>query len=173
MTTEGQRLAQLARAIRESTLERLRRVPEGAENWRITPNALSFAELARHLVDVDHWLLAKLQDPDLPSIEPRPGEYGPVTRQGYAELLAELAHSCEMREQLLKRLTPAGWNRRLPDDRFGGEATVWWMIVRGNLDHEIHHRGQIATYLRVLEDRVPYPEIPSMVSTSPADSSKS
>jgi uncharacterized damage-inducible protein DinB len=35
------------------------------------------------------------------------------------------------------------------DSRFG-EVTVWWVIVRGNLDHEIHHRGFIGAYLKML-----------------------
>ena len=31
---------------------------------------------------------------------------------------------------------------------------MWWIIVRGNLDHETHHRGQIAAYLRMLDVKV-------------------
>jgi uncharacterized damage-inducible protein DinB len=41
------------------------------------------------------------------------------------------------------------------DDRFGGEVTLWWTIVRGNLEHEAHHRGQIAVYLRIVNDVKP------------------
>jgi len=41
----------------------------------------------------------------------------------------------------------ADWDREVFDERFG-ETTLWWIVVRGNLDHEIHHRGQIAAYLR-------------------------
>ena len=33
----------------------------------------------------------------------------------------------------------------------GQEVSVWWIIVRGNLDHEIHHRGQLS-YLRAILD---------------------
>ena len=42
------------------------------------------------------------------------------------------------------------FSRTMPDPRFGESVSVWWIIVRGNLDHEIHHRGQIAAYLRAL-----------------------
>ena len=34
----------------------------------------------------------------------------------------------------------------------GKEVSVWWIIVRGNLDHEIHHRGQLSSYLRAILD---------------------
>ena len=41
----------------------------------------------------------------------------------------------------------------MPDDRFGGDVSLWWVVVRGNLDHEAHHRGQLATLLRIIEDQ--------------------
>ena len=36
----------------------------------------------------------------------------------------------------------------------GKEVSVWWIIVRGNLDldHEIHHRGQLSSYPRAILD---------------------
>ena len=39
------------------------------------------------------------------------------------------------------------------DDRYNDMVSIEWVILRGNLDHEIHHRGQIAAYLRVLQDK--------------------
>lgn len=36
------------------------------------------------------------------------------------------------------------------DKRFGKKVTIWWIIIRGNLDHEIHHRGQLSVYLKLL-----------------------
>ena len=49
--SEGRRLAEFSRAVRESTLKRLRLVPDGFENWRISPQAMSFADVAKHLID--------------------------------------------------------------------------------------------------------------------------
>ncbi len=40
--------------------------------------------------------------------------------------------------------------REVFDGRFGGRVRVWWIVVRGNLDHEAHHRGQIAAGLASL-----------------------
>jgi len=43
--------------------------------------------------------------------------------------------------------------RRIPDDHYGGiDSSIWWILVRANLDHEIHHRGAPAVYLRVLKE---------------------
>jgi len=152
-TAEGRRLSELSRAIRESSLKRLNRVPAGRENWRLAPGALSFGEIARHLVGADLWLFRKLRDPLLPAMTARAGALEIANRQQYREILAELAEVGESRAKLLASLTGEKLAQTLPDERFGGEVTVWWVIARGNLDHEAHHRGQIAAALRVLEGR--------------------
>jgi uncharacterized damage-inducible protein DinB len=111
---------------------------------------MSFADLAHHLLEADRWMFRKLEDPSLRSMDGAPGEAGFESRDDYLELLAELERSGEERAAMLAELTEAQLEESIPDDRFGGEVTVWWVIVRGSLDHEAHHRGQIATYLRLL-----------------------
>ena len=150
-TQTAQRLAAFARAVRESTLNRLRRVPPGRENWRITPEAMSFADTAVHLVDTDEWLFKKLA---VKTLDPILGEAGVVEvagRADYEALLDALIQTGERRGALLENLTEADLAETIYDARFGGAVSVWWIIVRGNLDHEIHHRGQIVAYLRALE----------------------
>ena len=149
-TPESQRLAAFARAVRESTLKRLRRVPPGQENWRITPDAMSFADQAQHLIDTDEWLFKKLA---IKTLDPILGEAGTVTvadRAEYEVLLDALARSGARRNALLESLTAEQFDETIYDARFDGEVSAWWIIVRGNLDHEIHHRGQIIAYLRAL-----------------------
>ncbi len=149
-TPESQRLAAFARAVRESTLKRLRRVPPGRENWRITPEAMSFADQAQHLIDTDEWLFEKLA---VKTLDPIVGVAGTVTiadRADYQALLGALARIGERRCALLESLTAEQLDEMIYDARFGGAVSVWWIIVRGNLDHEIHHRGQMVAYLRAL-----------------------
>lgn len=153
MSTDGERLASLSRAVRESTLKRLRQVPPDFENWRISTHAMSFADVAHHLVEADHWLFQKLKQPSLQGIDAVAGEAGEVDGQGFRRLITELEETGEQRARLLVEMSPPGLAEMIPDDRFGGEVSVWWVIVRGNLDHEAHHRGQIAAYLRALQDR--------------------
>lgn len=132
-------------------MKRLRAVPEGLENWRVSDNAMSFADVAQHLVDADNWLFDKLRNRDL---EPIKGEAGAVTvasRDEYLLILDELGSLGDKRRELLRGSTDGFLSEPIHDGRFG-EVSVWWVIVRGNLDHEIHHRGQLAAYLRVLAD---------------------
>ena len=142
---ENERLADLSDAVRESSLKRLRKVRRGKENWRPDKGSMSFADLAQHLLDCDAHLHRSLQE------GPQPPEHGgvgiaePRTRDAYDALVDALDLSGAERRELLEGIDDL--ERVVFDERFG-ETTVWWVIARGNLDHEIHHRGQIATYLR-------------------------
>jgi uncharacterized damage-inducible protein DinB len=147
------KMIEFAKAVRESTLKRLRIVPSGFENWRISNNSLSFADIAKHLIDTDNWLFQKLKNHSLESIRADAGSFIVKNRQEYLDLLQNLFQTGKERENLIERIKNEDWNRRIYDDRFNGEISVWWLIVRGNLDHEIHHRGQLASYLRVLKDK--------------------
>ena len=49
--TDIERLASFSDRVRDSTLKRLRRVPEGQENAAFPDGAMSFADTADHLID--------------------------------------------------------------------------------------------------------------------------
>jgi uncharacterized damage-inducible protein DinB len=147
--TIGPRLADFAEAVRESSLKRLRRVPPGKENWRVALDAMSFADTARHLINADEWLFRQLEK-SIPAIKGEAGLENIKSRDEYDALLGELEKTGGQRASLLRGLTDDRFSELIFDERFG-EVTVWWVIVRGNLDHEIHHRGQIAAYLRVVQ----------------------
>jgi uncharacterized damage-inducible protein DinB len=148
--SEGARLARFSEAVRESSLKRLRVVPDGYENWRPAPKAMSFADIAQHLINADNWLFKMLDLKNLIPIVGKPGLVEVTHRSQYLKLLDELRQTGVHRSQLLKSITPDQLSEMIFDHRYGKEVSVWWIIVRGNLDHEIHHRGQIATYLRIL-----------------------
>jgi uncharacterized damage-inducible protein DinB len=152
---DGQRLAELSEAVRESTLKRLRVVPEGLENWRPVPSAMSFADLAHHIAEADRWLFRKLESPELPPMRGAAGACVVADRAQFLALVEELVDLGRRRSALLRGLSAAALDRHLPDDRFGGEVSVWWIVVRGNLDHEAHHRGQLASYLRQVAEAGP------------------
>lgn len=152
---ESERLAELAEAVRESTIKRLRAVPEGLENWRPVPSAMSFADLAHHIAEADGWLFRKLENPELPPMLGNVGEGAVADRAQFLARVEDLVDLGRRLSALLRGLDGAALNRRLPDDRFGGEVSVWWIVARANLDHEAHHRGQLASYLRQVAETVP------------------
>jgi uncharacterized damage-inducible protein DinB len=148
--SESLRLAQLSVAVRESTLKRLLQVPDGFEGWRPTEASLSFADIAQHLIDADNWLFQKLQTPELPPLQGQAGLVDVHNRAIFAGLVEKLREIGKRRKILIENLTEEDLSRRIFDSRFGGEVEVWWIVVRGNLDHETHHRGQVAAYLRIV-----------------------
>ena len=148
--TESARLAEYAAAVRQSTMFRLKAVPDGSENFRLTDEAMSFADIAKHLIDSDEWLFRMLKEKGITPID---GIVGAVTienRQQYDELLEDLERIGEQRIKLIRNLSDSQLSEEMFDARYGREVSMWWIIVRGNLDHEAHHRGQIAACLRKL-----------------------
>jgi len=156
---EAQHLAELSKAVRESSLTRLERVPPGSENWRPTPDSLSCADIAQHLVDADEWLFAKLENADLRGMKAVVGLAPQLDRAGYAVAVDRLRLLGEKRAGVIAALSAAQLAAQVFDDRFGRPVSLWWVIVRGNLDHEAHHRGQLATYLRILAHRPAVQEV--------------
>ncbi len=146
-------LINFCRAVRESTLKRLKALPEGYENWRISKNALSFAEIAKHLIESDDWTIRKINDPAIKSILPEKGSIENCSSEEFSSLILELEECLERKIKFIDSLDEDKMKSKIYDDRFNDKVSIEWIILRGNIDHEIHHRGQIAVYLRMLKDK--------------------
>ena len=83
-----------------------------------------------------------------------PGEVTIFRREEYEALVTRLVETGRRRAELFRNITDEELARRIPDDHYGGgiDSSIWWILVRANLDHEIHHRGAPAVYLRVLKE---------------------
>lgn len=145
-------LKDFCKAVRNSTIKRLKTVPEGYENWRISKNSLSFAEIATHLIESDDWTIKKINEPTIKSILPEEGSIENCSREQFNTLILELEKCLDRKIKFIDSLDKEKMESKIYDDRFNGEVSIEWIILRGNIDHEIHHRGQIAVYLRVLKD---------------------
>jgi uncharacterized damage-inducible protein DinB len=146
-------LTEFCRIVRGSTIKRLELVPEGYENWKVSPGALSFAETAKHIIDLDYWLLKKIKNPNTKSIETETAIIKNCNRKEYEAFIINLKEVLKKKIDLIKTLDEAKLKVKIYDDSYNSEVSLAWLILRRNIDHEIHHRGQIATYLRVLKDK--------------------
>ena len=68
----------------------------------------------------------------------------------FLDLINRLQQSGKNRCSFIRKLDESKLLSTIFDKRFGKEVTIWWIIVRGNLDHETHHRGQLSAYLKLL-----------------------
>ena len=150
LTDTVSNLVDFAAAVRESTLERLRKVQPQYYNWCPVESGMSFSDIAYHLVETDKWLLKKISNGDIKPIRGSAGTKAVSSPDEYAGLLTKLEMTGRDRISLLTSLNDEKLHEMVFDSRYNGEVSIWWIIVRGNLDHEIHHRGQIATYLRII-----------------------
>jgi len=138
--TQGERLARFSRLVRGSSMKRFRRVRPEDRGWRPALGRLSFVDHLKHLVDCDRWILAVAQDRDEPMADIRPGE-GDVSF--WDEYMADLERLGDEKASFFGRLDDRQMDRVLdkPDGIRGTE--VGTLILRHNLDHEIHHRGAL------------------------------
>jgi uncharacterized damage-inducible protein DinB len=145
-------LIDFCKVVRESTLKRLKVVPKGFANWSVSKNALSFAEIAKHLIELDDWTIEKINEPEIESILPEDGSLDNCSNEKFNAMILELERSLERKIEFINSLDKEKMESKIYDDRFNEEVSIEWIYLRGNLDHEIHHRGQIAAYLRALKD---------------------
>ena len=143
-------LIDFCRVVRDSTFKRLTVVPEGYENWRISKNSLSFAEIAQHLIDSDEWTINKIKDPTIKSILAEEGSIVDCSHKEFSRLISTLEESLDRKIKFIDSLSKEKMESKIYDDRFSSKVSIEWILLRGTLDNEIHHRGQLAVYLRML-----------------------
>jgi uncharacterized damage-inducible protein DinB len=130
----------------------LERVPSDQGTWKPHPKSFALAHLAQLVATMPGWIANTL-------------------RQDHIDLAASPGYSTEKTETLLGQFDQlVGEARRAyeatPDDAFGrpwslkkGEHTLFTMprgvAVRQHLNHHVHHRAQLAMYLRLLDVPVP------------------
>lgn len=147
--SECKRIADYSRAVRTSTLKRLSRVPKGLQNFRLQMDGASFSEIAAHLHQCDLWLEEKIKDPEISAITGVSELKRDYNSGEFLMLVSELEKWGDLRSELITNIGDEKLLQTVHDDRFG-EVTYWWIVVRGNLDHEVHHRGQLSAYLQML-----------------------
>lgn len=153
MFTSGEMLAELAQ---ESVVTRvaLERVPEAKYGWRPHPKAQTAGQLAYHVAVIPMALAGvAMQERFLAGHQPPRPE--PASR---AELLGLFDQSVARARELLGALDQAGLEA--PWQLVQGDRVILTIprhaFIRTILfNHWYHHRGQLSTYLRLLDVPVP------------------
>jgi uncharacterized damage-inducible protein DinB len=128
----------------------LKAVPPGRHDYRPDPKARTAVELA--------WLLAAEEAALVTLLDTGTVEWKEQAPQGsLPEIVAAFEKSAAAVNDRLERMDAAAWEKK---GRFlMGEGPAWedsvGEFVWGFLFDEIHHRGQLSTYLRPMGGRVP------------------
>jgi len=126
------------------------RLPTGNRDYKPDPKSRSAWELATHLATSDAWFLDSIAK----------GEF--VWGKGNNELPPEMTdpegvaawYETTIPKALAKVNALSGEALVKPVEFFGNpQPNVMWLLLMNN--HSIHHRGQLAGYLRAAGSKVP------------------
>lgn len=123
-------------------------VPEDKHDYRPDPNARTAFELAWHLAQADIYFLNGVASGDFAKRVERPAEVKTI-----ADIVAW--HERNLPEALAKvrALPPEKLAQPIDFHGFFNLTAIQYLMIRNN--HGIHHRGQLATYLRPMGAKVP------------------
>ena len=138
-----------------STKKILEKVPEGKFDWKPHEKSMTLGRLASHMAELPGFLNSILTMDDFDFAK---GNYKPSHAKTPAELMNVFQQRLDEVVQTLQNTSDEKMQANFTL-RNGGHviATVPRMVaVRSMaLNHLIHHRGQIAVYLRLLDIPVP------------------
>jgi uncharacterized damage-inducible protein DinB len=132
-----------------TTCRVLKAVPEGEEKYRPHENSRSALELAWHIACVDIWFLdgflaGKFEMED----DSMPDEVASVN-----DILAWYEEEFPTKLEKVSALPASFWVAPLPFfSKYNFPSAVYLEFL---LAHSVHHRGQLAAYLRSMGGKVP------------------
>lgn len=129
--------------VRERTDEMLRAVPAESFEWQPKPGQYTCGDIARHLgaAQMTYWGAACGQGWRYPG---HGAEHG-ASKTGALHYLAR----CHVEATAaLRRLPDLALNAKVPD--VDGKPTPAWRVLMAGVEHEIHHRGELAAYLTLM-----------------------
>ena len=130
--------------VRERTLRVAACIPRDRLEWTPVEGAFSFGDILRHLATTERFMFAE-------NASQRPTRYpghGRELADGYDEVFAYVARNHAEAVAIFAGLTADDLQRKCVTP--GGIAITVWKWMRSMVEHEIHHRGQIYTYLSLL-----------------------
>jgi uncharacterized damage-inducible protein DinB len=132
----------------------LERVPSDKPDWKPHPKSFSVAHLAQLISSMPGWITSAIRDTSLDLA--RGGAY---SNQPTKELLATFDKNVQEARSAIAQAKDADfsvpWSLKMKDHVIFTLPRV--AVVRQNISHLVHHRGQMSVYLRLLD--VPVPSI--------------
>jgi uncharacterized damage-inducible protein DinB len=134
--------------IHRQSVRLLRVAPSDKFDWRTCETAMPLGELMNHLWIAERALVEAALTGEVPQQRPEgkqtTEEVIETFNQSHEEMVARVAALAP--HQLAEEISP-----------FGGKYGVMTreVLLNSMLEHEIHHRGQLYVYLRMLGAEVP------------------
>jgi len=135
--------------VRERTLRVAACIPEDKFETSATGKGFTFGELLRHLAGLERFMFAE-------NAAGRPSSYPGHDTSLASGREATLAYITRLHEEAMAIFRSIGDEGMLAPCVTPGNASMpTWKWLRSMVEHEAHHRGQIYTYLSILDIPTP------------------
>ena len=142
--------------IRERTTRVMKCIPPDRIDWTYKEGKFTFADLIRHVAAIERYMYAE-------TVQLKPSRYpghGKELADGYDNVLAFMERAHRESVEIFGRLSDEDLKKKCLTP--GGTPITIWKWLRALVEHEIHHRAQIYTYLAMIE--IPTPPIYGLTS---------
>lgn len=135
--------------VRKRTIRVVSYIPAEQLEWSYKPGKFSLGDLVRHLGAIERHMYAE-------NAQFKPNLYkgcGKELAEGYEAVLQFLDTCHQESMEIFSALTETDINAKTQTPV--GTPITLWKWLRLMVEHEIHHRGQIYTYLGMLDIATP------------------
>lgn len=142
--------------IRGRTRRVVQAIPPDSIEWTFRPGKWTLGDLVRHIGAIERWMYGE-------TLSNRPSRYtgcGVELAEGLDAVIAYFDRMHTETVSILRGFSDADLQEKCTTPAGSPLARAKWM--RAMVEHEIHHRGQIYTYLAMLN--VPTPPLYGLTS---------
>lgn len=135
--------------VRERTLRVVQCIPPEKIEWTIAKGKFTMGDIVRHLGAIERYMYAE-------NVQQKPSRYqgcGEELASGYDAVLTYLNQTHADSMAIFRKLSEEDVLKKCKNP--GGVEITIWKWLRLMAEHEIHHRGQLYTYLGALGVTVP------------------
>jgi uncharacterized damage-inducible protein DinB len=143
MITDPKDFVKYFRGLRRRTVQVLDAVPPDKADWTPAPGEFTPVEIVRHLASVVEMYTIIIEENRWTY-----AGHGPELSRTWPEALAYLERTTEACLARLEAL-PAGV-LQAKRDTMGERPVSAWRFLMLMVEHEVHHRSQLATYLTLM-----------------------
>ncbi|MDY8137782.1 DinB family protein [Aquimarina sp. 2201CG5-10] len=124
-------------------------IPKEHIEWTYQKGKFTIGDIIRHLALTERWMYVE-------NTQLKPSLYsgcGENFAEGYQETIRLYDQLHKESVEILSKLTPDNLLQRCETP--GGTKISVWKLLRAMVEHEIHHRGVLYTYLGILQVNTP------------------
>ncbi|MEM6344874.1 MAG: DinB family protein [Bacteroidota bacterium] len=124
-------------------------IPADKIEWSYREGKFTIGDIVRHLALIERKMYGE-------NVRLLPSKYqgcGPEYASGLEEVIQFYHDQHQEALAIFRQLSPEHLQRKCPTP--GGIQITTWKWLRAMVEHEIHHRGQLYTYLGMLDVKTP------------------